>query len=90
MLQSNDLLYEYFNSILLITQKPGHFSASPLGYTLNISTVSTVVDCKHFKVMDGYQTCNQKCGYVFNYLLVSRHKVKGLCHYQMDFKQRWY
>ena len=37
MLQSNDLLYEYFNSILLITQKPGHFSASPLGYTLNIS-----------------------------------------------------
>ena len=28
--------YEYLDSILLITQKPGHFSASPLGYTLNI------------------------------------------------------
>ena len=34
---SKNLPYEYLDSILLITQKPGHFSASPLGYTLNIS-----------------------------------------------------
>ena len=35
--KSKNLPYEYVDSILLITQKPGHFSASPLGYTLNIS-----------------------------------------------------
>ena len=34
---SKNLPYEYLDTILLITQKPGHFSASPLGYTLNIS-----------------------------------------------------
>ena len=35
------MLYEYFDSILLITWKPGHFSARPLGNTSNILKLAT-------------------------------------------------